>query len=142
MDQALLLVHNALPAEGLRLSALSAACYQVSGPAHPATGDPNCCSGSCTEQGQLSEFPSFIPCRIHYHFGESGNYSLEVKIQSGSTQTVSCDLSVNEDPINSYLLTPISLICRPQHFHLTLSDTTPVFGGSLVTVLLPLANLY
>ncbi|NXG37298.1 HGNAT acetyltransferase, partial [Dromaius novaehollandiae] len=41
--------------------------------------------------------------RIHYHFGESGNYSLEVKTLSRSTQTVSCDLIINEDPINSYL---------------------------------------
>ncbi|XP_013797985.1 heparan-alpha-glucosaminide N-acetyltransferase isoform X2 [Apteryx mantelli] len=43
------------------------------------------------------------PKWIHYHFGESGNYSLEVKTLSRSTQTVSCDLIINEDPINSYL---------------------------------------
>ncbi|KFP56436.1 Heparan-alpha-glucosaminide N-acetyltransferase, partial [Cariama cristata] len=42
-------------------------------------------------------------CRIQYHFGEFGNYSLVVKTLSTSTKTVSCDLVINEGPINSYL---------------------------------------
>lgn len=46
---------------------------------------------------------SFILCRIQYHFGEFGNYSLVVKTLSASTKTVSCDLVINEGPINSYL---------------------------------------
>ncbi|KAM4674862.1 heparan-alpha-glucosaminide N-acetyltransferase isoform 2-T2 [Amazona ochrocephala] len=41
--------------------------------------------------------------RIQYHFGEFGNYSLLVKTLSTSTKTVSCDLVINEGPINSYL---------------------------------------
>ncbi|NXL66358.1 HGNAT acetyltransferase, partial [Chordeiles acutipennis] len=40
-------------------------------------------------------------CRIEYHFGEFGNYSLVVKTLSTSTKT--CDLVINEGPINSYL---------------------------------------
>ncbi|NWX91701.1 HGNAT acetyltransferase, partial [Nothoprocta pentlandii] len=114
MDQALLLVHNALPAEGLRLSALSAACYQCSPqllafiPA--SNGSSRRASTAAvavdTQHPLTLQLDGFSEnralCKIHYHFGESGNYSLEVKIQSGSTQTVSCDLRVNEDPINSY----------------------------------------
>ncbi|XP_023803921.1 heparan-alpha-glucosaminide N-acetyltransferase-like [Cyanistes caeruleus] len=42
-------------------------------------------------------------CKIQYHFGEFGNYSLVVKTLSTSTQSVSCDLIINEGPINSYL---------------------------------------
>ncbi|KFV01951.1 Heparan-alpha-glucosaminide N-acetyltransferase, partial [Tauraco erythrolophus] len=42
-------------------------------------------------------------CKIQYHFGEFGNYSLVVKTLSTSTKTVSCDLVINEGPINSYL---------------------------------------
>ncbi|NXU51072.1 HGNAT acetyltransferase, partial [Turnix velox] len=42
-------------------------------------------------------------CKLQYHFGEFGNYSLVVRTQSTSTQAVSCDLVINEDPINSYL---------------------------------------
>ncbi|KFQ34862.1 Heparan-alpha-glucosaminide N-acetyltransferase, partial [Merops nubicus] len=42
-------------------------------------------------------------CRIQYHFGEFGNYSLVVKTLSTSSKTVSCDLVINEGPINSYL---------------------------------------
>ncbi|NWS69644.1 HGNAT acetyltransferase, partial [Crotophaga sulcirostris] len=42
-------------------------------------------------------------CRVQYHFGEFGNYSLVVKTLNTSTNTVSCDLVINEGPINSYL---------------------------------------
>lgn len=57
---------------------------------------------TCTGAGSPS-FVSFIICRVQYHFGEFGNYSLVVKTLSTSTQTVSCDLIINEGPINSYL---------------------------------------
>ncbi|KFR10450.1 Heparan-alpha-glucosaminide N-acetyltransferase, partial [Opisthocomus hoazin] len=42
-------------------------------------------------------------CKIQYHFGEFGNYSLVVKTLSTRTKSVSCDLVINEGPINSYL---------------------------------------
>lgn len=57
---------------------------------------------ACTGGGSPS-FVTFIICRIQYHFGEFGNYSLVVKTLSTSNQTVSCDLIINEGPINSYL---------------------------------------
>ncbi|XP_066852373.1 heparan-alpha-glucosaminide N-acetyltransferase isoform X2 [Anser cygnoides] len=41
--------------------------------------------------------------RIQYHFGEFGNYSLVIKTLSTSTKTVSCDIVINEGPVNSYL---------------------------------------
>ncbi|NXX88924.1 HGNAT acetyltransferase, partial [Centropus bengalensis] len=44
-----------------------------------------------------------ILCKIQYHFGEFGNYSLVVKTLNTTAQTVSCDLVINEGPINSYL---------------------------------------
>ena len=50
-----------------------------------------------------ASFISFILCRIQYHFGEFGNYSLVVKTLSTRTKSVSCDLVINEGPINSYL---------------------------------------
>ncbi|NXA56463.1 HGNAT acetyltransferase, partial [Nothocercus julius] len=115
MDQALLLVRNALPAEGLRLSAVSAACYQCSSqflafiPAsNGSSRRPSTATVAVDTQHPLTlQLDGFSEnrelCKIRYHFGESGNYSLEVKILSRSTQTVSCDLSISEDPINSYL---------------------------------------
>ncbi|KAK2519963.1 Hgsnat [Columba guinea] len=42
-------------------------------------------------------------CKIQYHFGEFGNYSLVVKTLNTSTKSVSCVLVINEGPINSYL---------------------------------------
>uniref|UniRef100_A0A803WDY9 Heparan-alpha-glucosaminide N-acetyltransferase n=1 Tax=Ficedula albicollis TaxID=59894 RepID=A0A803WDY9_FICAL len=50
-------------------------------------------------------------CKIQYHFGEFGNYSLVVKTLSTSTQTVSCDLTINEGPINSYLRIALWFSC-------------------------------
>uniref|UniRef100_A0A8V0XYN5 Heparan-alpha-glucosaminide N-acetyltransferase n=1 Tax=Gallus gallus TaxID=9031 RepID=A0A8V0XYN5_CHICK len=46
---------------------------------------------------------STSPNRIQYHFGEFGNYSLVVKTLSTSAETISCDIVINEGPINSYL---------------------------------------
>uniref|UniRef100_A0A8B9S7M7 Heparan-alpha-glucosaminide N-acetyltransferase n=1 Tax=Apteryx owenii TaxID=8824 RepID=A0A8B9S7M7_APTOW len=115
MDQALLLVHNALPAEGLRLSAASAACHQCSyqvlafiPASNGSLRKPSTVTVAVDTQHPLTLLLDGFSedrelCKIHYHFGESGNYSLEVKTLSRSTQTVSCDLIINEDPINSYL---------------------------------------
>ncbi|XP_054238944.1 heparan-alpha-glucosaminide N-acetyltransferase [Indicator indicator] len=115
MDQALLLVLNELPEQGLRLATLSGSCHQclyqflafvppsngslrapgtvlvVVDTQHPLTLQLNG-SGGDTEL-----------CKLQYHFGEFGNYSLVVKTLSTSTKTVSCDLVINERPINSYL---------------------------------------
>nr|XP_020662825.1 heparan-alpha-glucosaminide N-acetyltransferase isoform X2 [Pogona vitticeps] len=42
-------------------------------------------------------------CRTHYHFGEFGNYSLIVKNLHSSSLKISCNIVVNQNPINSYL---------------------------------------
>ncbi|XP_068797262.1 heparan-alpha-glucosaminide N-acetyltransferase isoform X2 [Struthio camelus] len=115
MDQALLLVRNALPGQGLRLSAASAACHQCSYqflafiPArNESLRKPSTVTVAVDTQHPLTLLLDGFSgdrelCTIHYHFGEFGNYSLEVKTLSRSTQTVSCDLIINEGPINSYL---------------------------------------
>ncbi|XP_015263216.1 PREDICTED: heparan-alpha-glucosaminide N-acetyltransferase [Gekko japonicus] len=41
-------------------------------------------------------------CRVHYHFGEFGNYSLVVRTDH-SSQNVSCNIVINQEPVNSYL---------------------------------------
>uniref|UniRef100_A0A8C4J0A6 Uncharacterized protein n=1 Tax=Dromaius novaehollandiae TaxID=8790 RepID=A0A8C4J0A6_DRONO len=109
-----MLVRNALPAEGLRLSAASAACHQCSyqflafiPASNGSLRKPSVTVAVDTQHPLTLLLDGFSEdrelCKIHYHFGESGNYSLEVKTLSRSTQTVSCDLIINEDPINSYL---------------------------------------
>ncbi|XP_062430437.1 heparan-alpha-glucosaminide N-acetyltransferase isoform X3 [Rhea pennata] len=115
LDQALLLVHNALPAQGLRLSAVSAACHQCAyqflafiPASNGSSGKASRVAVAVDTQHPLSLLLDGFSddrelCKIYYHFGEAGNYSLEVKTMSRSTQTVSCDLIINEDPINSYL---------------------------------------
>lgn len=58
----------------------------------------------CYLHGVASSVSLFL-CRIQYHFGEFGNYSLVVKTLSTSAETISCDIVINEGPINSYLRT-------------------------------------
>ncbi|XP_053114737.1 heparan-alpha-glucosaminide N-acetyltransferase isoform X2 [Hemicordylus capensis] len=40
-------------------------------------------------------------CRIQYHFGEFGNYSLIVR--RSNIQKISCNIVINQNPVNSYL---------------------------------------
>ncbi|XP_021249921.1 heparan-alpha-glucosaminide N-acetyltransferase [Numida meleagris] len=112
MDQALLLVRSELPAQGLRLAARSAAChrcsYQILAVVPPSDGGPGAAAVVDTQHplsllllngsGAGSQL-----CKIQYHFGEFGNYSLVVKTVSTSAKTISCDVVINEGPINSYL---------------------------------------
>lgn len=111
MDQALLLVRNELPAQGLRLAARSVAChrcsYQLLAVVPPSDGGPGAAAVVDT-QHPLSLLLSGSRagselCKIQYHFGEFGNYSLVVKTLSTSAETISCDIVINEGPINSYL---------------------------------------
>uniref|UniRef100_A0A8B9MUS7 Heparan-alpha-glucosaminide N-acetyltransferase n=1 Tax=Accipiter nisus TaxID=211598 RepID=A0A8B9MUS7_9AVES len=115
MDQALLLVRNELPAQGLRLAALSGSChqclYQFLAFVPPSNGSlrkPGVAAVTVDTQHPLTLLVNGSVgdpelCKIQYHFGEFGNYSLVVKTLSASTKTVSCDLVINEGPINSYL---------------------------------------
>uniref|UniRef100_A0A8D0GYR7 Uncharacterized protein n=1 Tax=Sphenodon punctatus TaxID=8508 RepID=A0A8D0GYR7_SPHPU len=114
IDQALLQVHNELLGENVTVYWLSDHCYQclyqrllsvpisrVPGKAsieavavdseHPVTLQVN----GTLEDGEL--------CRVHYHFGEFGNYSLKIQTLYSTAQEVTCNVVVNEAPVNSYL---------------------------------------
>ncbi|NXN18875.1 HGNAT acetyltransferase, partial [Indicator maculatus] len=115
MDQALLLVLNELPEQGLRLATLSGSChqclYQFLAFVPPSNGSlraPGTVLVAVDTQHPLTlQLNGSVGdrelCKLQYHFGEFGNYSLVVKTLSTSTKTVSCDLVINERPINSYL---------------------------------------
>nr|XP_021388306.1 heparan-alpha-glucosaminide N-acetyltransferase isoform X2 [Lonchura striata domestica] len=115
MDQALLLVRNELPGPGLNLAARSGSCHQCLyqflafvPPSNESLRKPGTVSVMVDTQHPLtlllnSSVGDRDLCKIQYHFGEFGNYSLVVKTLSTTTQTVSCDLIINEGPINSYL---------------------------------------
>uniref|UniRef100_A0A8C3XW89 Heparan-alpha-glucosaminide N-acetyltransferase catalytic domain-containing protein n=1 Tax=Chelydra serpentina TaxID=8475 RepID=A0A8C3XW89_CHESE len=91
IDQALLLVHNELINENLTVSWLSDYCFQclyqdlVSVPMSNTSGKPSIVAVAVDSQHPITlqlngtrsgrELP-----RIHYHFGEFGNYSLVVKM--------------------------------------------------------------
>nr|XP_005284014.1 heparan-alpha-glucosaminide N-acetyltransferase isoform X1 [Chrysemys picta bellii] len=114
IDQALLLVHNELIHENLTVSWLSDSCYQclyqdlVSVPMSNTSGKPSIVAVAVDSQHPITlhlngtgagrELP-----RIHYHFGEFGNYSLVVKSFASSTKMISCDIIINESPVNSHL---------------------------------------
>ncbi|NXI35623.1 HGNAT acetyltransferase, partial [Galbula dea] len=111
MDQAVLLVRNELPEQGFILAFLSGSCHQCLyqflafvPPSNSSMGKPGTVLVTIDTQhpvtlllnGSVGDL-----CKIQYHFGEFGNYSLVVK--NTSTKTVSCDLVINEAPVNSYL---------------------------------------
>ncbi|XP_072191262.1 heparan-alpha-glucosaminide N-acetyltransferase isoform X1 [Excalfactoria chinensis] len=111
MDQALLLVRNELPVQGLRLAARSSAChrcsYQLLAVVPPSDGGPSAVAVVDTQHPLSlllngSQAGSEL-CKIQYHFGEFGSYCLVVKTLNTSAKAISCDIVVNEGPINSYL---------------------------------------
>uniref|UniRef100_A0A452GUT5 Uncharacterized protein n=1 Tax=Gopherus agassizii TaxID=38772 RepID=A0A452GUT5_9SAUR len=122
IDQALLLVHNELMHENLTVSWLSDYCYQclyqdlVSVPMSNTPGKSSIVAVAVDSQHPITlhlngtgagrEFP-----RIHYHFGEFGNYSLVVNFGSG-TKMISCNIIINESPVNSHLRTASSNCLR------------------------------
>ncbi|KAM7167587.1 heparan-alpha-glucosaminide N-acetyltransferase isoform 2-T2 [Macrochelys suwanniensis] len=114
IDQALLLVHNELINENLTVSWLSDYCFQclyqdlVSVPMSTTSRKPSIVAVAVDSQHPITlqlngtrsgrELP-----RIHYHFGEFGNYSLVVKSFDSSTKMSFCDIIINESPVNSHL---------------------------------------
>ncbi|KFO07002.1 Heparan-alpha-glucosaminide N-acetyltransferase, partial [Balearica regulorum gibbericeps] len=104
-----------LPAQGLRLAAVSGACHQCLyqflafiPPSNGSLRKPGTAAVMVDTQHPLTLLLNGSVgdrelCKIQYHFGEFGNYSLVVKTLSSSTKTVSCDLVINKGPINSYL---------------------------------------
>ncbi|XP_075785404.1 heparan-alpha-glucosaminide N-acetyltransferase isoform X2 [Pelodiscus sinensis] len=114
IDQALLLVHNELIDENLTVSWLSDYCYQcvyqglVSVPVSSTSGKPSIAAVAVDSQHPVTlqlngTLGGKELSRIHYHFGEFGNYSLVVKNSSRSTKEISCDIIINESPVNSHL---------------------------------------
>ncbi|XP_061211223.1 heparan-alpha-glucosaminide N-acetyltransferase isoform X2 [Neopsephotus bourkii] len=115
MDQAVLLVRNELPTQGLLLAARSGSCHQCLyqflaflPPSNGSLRKPGTAEVVVDTQHPLTlqlngSVSDTELCKIQYHFGEFGNYSLVVKTLSTSTKTVSCDLVINEGPVNSYL---------------------------------------
>uniref|UniRef100_A0A8C0HG60 Heparan-alpha-glucosaminide N-acetyltransferase n=1 Tax=Chelonoidis abingdonii TaxID=106734 RepID=A0A8C0HG60_CHEAB len=111
IDQALLLVHNELMHENLTVSWLSDYCYQclyqdlVSVPMSNTLGKSSIVAVAVDSQHPItlhlnSTGAGRVFPRIHYHFGEFGNYSLVVNFGSG-TKMISCNIIINESPVNS-----------------------------------------
>ncbi|XP_067413049.1 heparan-alpha-glucosaminide N-acetyltransferase isoform X2 [Emydura macquarii macquarii] len=113
IDQALLLVHNGLINENLTVSWLSDYCYQclyqdlIFVPTSNTLGKPSIVNVAVDSQHPITlqlngTLEGRELHRIHYHFGEFGNYSLVVKSFHNSTK-ISCDIIINESPVNSHL---------------------------------------
>ncbi|XP_025064513.1 heparan-alpha-glucosaminide N-acetyltransferase [Alligator sinensis] len=113
IDQALLLIHNELHNEDLTVSWLSDYCYQCLYqylglvPMNNTSGKPRVevavdAQHSVTLQLNGTSDGKEL-CKIHYHFGEFGNYSLMVKRPYRSTTNVSCTIGINASPVNSNL---------------------------------------
>ncbi|XP_016420782.1 heparan-alpha-glucosaminide N-acetyltransferase-like [Sinocyclocheilus rhinocerous] len=76
-------------------------------PARPASGMPATVGFVVDTQHALtlqlnSTSAHLEPCKVHFHFGEQGNYSLWVK-NLNEPSRVSCSMITDSEPINSYL---------------------------------------
>ncbi|CAG5938865.1 unnamed protein product [Menidia menidia] len=112
MDEALLTVNNELNTEVL-VSWRSERCYQCLyqdlgvAPRGPSTGQPGSVSFPVnTQHGmtlQLSSIPLNLElCKVQFHFGEHGNYSLWMKNIS-EPSVANCSIVMDADPVNSYI---------------------------------------
>ncbi|KAF4071722.1 hypothetical protein AMELA_G00276630 [Ameiurus melas] len=112
MDEASLTVLNEIQSN-LTLSVLSDLCYQclpqLVGNVSSVSGPGNVSAGIFTVSTQhvltlqLNSTPANTElCRVQFHFGEQGNYSLWVKNLSDSDQ-INCSIFTVTEPINSYL---------------------------------------
>ncbi|MGH0186271.1 UNVERIFIED_CONTAM: hypothetical protein FKN15_020882 [Acipenser sinensis] len=114
MDEASLTVHNELLNENLTLSWLSDHCYQClfqklgAIPSGKGPGLPSSAAFFVSTQHPLtlqlnSTQDTRELCRVHFSFGEHGNYSLWIKNLSNLTQKITCPIFIDKEPINSYL---------------------------------------
>ncbi|KAK1176006.1 heparan-alpha-glucosaminide N-acetyltransferase isoform X1 [Acipenser oxyrinchus oxyrinchus] len=114
MDEASLIVHNELLSENLTLSWLSDHCYQClfqklgAIPSGKGSGLPSSAAFFVSTQHPLtlqlnSTQDTRELCRVHFSFGEHGNYSLWIKNLSNLTQKITCPIVIDKEPINSYL---------------------------------------
>ncbi|CAI5789709.1 Hypothetical predicted protein [Podarcis lilfordi] len=112
IDQALLQIHNELLGENLTISWISDYCYQCLPqeliPINKTPEEPSVSTAAVDSQHAVTLLVSNTKdnkeiCRLHYHFGEFGNYSLVVGNLHGSIPKISCNITVNQSPSNSYL---------------------------------------
>ncbi|XP_069493765.1 heparan-alpha-glucosaminide N-acetyltransferase [Ambystoma mexicanum] len=113
IDEALLVLHNELPSTNVAVYWLSDHCYQCSYQVlatvpESEAGQPGIESVAVSSQHaltlQLNDTSDHRElCRIHYSFGEFGNYSLTIKSFRNSTMEVTCEMIINNKPINSHL---------------------------------------
>ncbi|XP_063075702.1 heparan-alpha-glucosaminide N-acetyltransferase [Engraulis encrasicolus] len=112
MDEATLTVSNELESD-MVVSWLSDHCYQCLFqplgvvPAGPKAGQPSVVDLTVGTQHpitlQLNSSPvNLEQCRLHFHFGEHGKYSLWVKNLNNPSE-VNCTLVTETEPANSYL---------------------------------------
>ncbi|XP_030643884.1 heparan-alpha-glucosaminide N-acetyltransferase [Chanos chanos] len=112
MDEAALIVNNELDSDVI-VSVLSDHCFQCLFqplgvvPAGPGPGKPSAVSFTVDTQHSIALQLNRTPvnrelCRVSFHFGEHGNYSLWVKNLNSSSE-VNCSLVTDTEPINSYL---------------------------------------
>ncbi|XP_051559292.1 heparan-alpha-glucosaminide N-acetyltransferase-like isoform X1 [Myxocyprinus asiaticus] len=112
MDEAALSVINEIENE-MMLFVLSDHCYQCLlqplgiVPAGLGPGTPTTVGFVVGTQHpltlQLNSTPANLElCKVHFHFGEQGNYSLWVKNLNKPSQ-VSCTMVTDSEPVNNYL---------------------------------------
>ncbi|XP_069024515.1 heparan-alpha-glucosaminide N-acetyltransferase isoform X1 [Embiotoca jacksoni] len=112
MDEALLTVNNELTAE-VQVSWMSERCYQCLYqqlgvvPAELGPGQPRSADFVVSTQHEItlqinSTFANVELCKVPFHFGEHGNYSLWVKNLNDSS-VYNCSVVPDADPVNSYI---------------------------------------
>ncbi|XP_072239419.1 heparan-alpha-glucosaminide N-acetyltransferase isoform X2 [Leuresthes tenuis] len=112
MDEALLTVNNELDNEVL-VSWRSERCYQCLYqqlgvvPSGPSPGQPGSVNFPVNTQHEItlqlnSTFFMLELCKVKFHFGEHGNYSLWAKNLS-EPSVVNCSVVTDADPVNSYI---------------------------------------
>ncbi|XP_028994513.1 heparan-alpha-glucosaminide N-acetyltransferase isoform X2 [Betta splendens] len=112
MDEALLTVKNELDSEVV-VSWVSQRCYQCLYqrlgvvPAAPSLGQPSSADFVVSTQHEItlelnSSAVSLGHCKVPFHFGEHGNYSLWVK-NLPDPSLVNCTIVTDADPVNSYM---------------------------------------
>ncbi|XP_068176914.1 heparan-alpha-glucosaminide N-acetyltransferase isoform X2 [Antennarius striatus] len=112
MDEAVLTVNNDLDT-AVSVSWVSEQCYQCLYqqigivPAGPSPGQPSSVDFVVTTQHEIalqlnSSLVNQELCRVPFHFGEHGNYSLWVRNINDSS-VVNCSLVTLTEPVNSYI---------------------------------------
>uniref|UniRef100_I3JQL1 Heparan-alpha-glucosaminide N-acetyltransferase n=1 Tax=Oreochromis niloticus TaxID=8128 RepID=I3JQL1_ORENI len=112
MDEAQLTVNNELSYE-VQVSWMSQRCYQCLYqqlgvvPAGLGPGQPSSVNFVVSTQHEITVQINSTPielelCKIPFHFGEHGNYSLWVKTLNASFG-VNCSVVTDKDPVNSYI---------------------------------------